>query len=118
LDDYYHPTPATMLALRDQENLTHAHQTVAAAKPLNQSLKQLQPKTPGARAPKTPFKVPLKDENDPLAFGKQTIKTLGKQYENNRPSVKDAFTTPMGMHKALESAENILDLCETRANCH
>ncbi|KAJ0418045.1 hypothetical protein BJY00DRAFT_193605 [Aspergillus carlsbadensis] len=85
-----------MLALRDQENLAHAHQTVAAAKPLNQSIKQLQPKTPGARAPKTPFKVPLKDENDPLAFGKQTIKTLGKQYENARPSVKDAFTTPMG----------------------
>ncbi|KAL3494585.1 hypothetical protein BJX62DRAFT_34382 [Aspergillus germanicus] len=85
-----------MLALRDQENLAHAHQTVAAAKPLNQGIKQLQPKTPGARAPKTPFKVPLKDENDPLAFGKQTIKTIGKQYENARPSVKDAFTTPMG----------------------
>ncbi|KAL2807861.1 hypothetical protein BJX63DRAFT_425046 [Aspergillus granulosus] len=85
-----------MLALRDQENLAHAHQTVAASKPLNQGIKQLQPKTPGARAPKTPFKVPLKDENDPLAFGKQTIKTLGKQNENARPYVKDAFTTPLG----------------------
>ncbi|KAL3463153.1 hypothetical protein BJX64DRAFT_257693 [Aspergillus heterothallicus] len=84
-----------MLALRDQENLAHVHQTVAASKPLNQGLKQLQPKTPGARAPKTPFKVPLKDENDPLAFGKQTIKALGKQNENARLSVKDAFTTPM-----------------------
>ncbi|KAL2857826.1 hypothetical protein BJY01DRAFT_202305 [Aspergillus pseudoustus] len=85
-----------MLALRDQENIAHAHQTVAASKPLNQGIKQLQPKTPGARAPKTPFKVPLKDENDPLAFGKQTIKTLGKQNGTGRPSVKDAFTTPMG----------------------
>jgi hypothetical protein len=106
-----------MLALRDQENLAHAHQTVAAAKPLNQGIKQLRPKTPGARAPKTPFKVPLKDENDPLAFGKQTIKTIGKQYENARPFVKDAFTTPMGMHKALKSAGDFFDLGETRTNC-
>ncbi|RDW60436.1 uncharacterized protein DSM5745_10894 [Aspergillus mulundensis] len=85
-----------MLALRDQENLVHNHQTVAASKPLNQSTRQLQPKTPGNRAPKTPFKVPLKDENDPLAFGNKTVKTLGKQNENARPSVKDAFVTPMG----------------------
>ncbi|KAL3478223.1 hypothetical protein BJX99DRAFT_109443 [Aspergillus californicus] len=85
-----------MLALRDQENLVHSHQTVAALKPLNQGAKQLQPKTPGARAPKTPFKVPLKDENDPLAFGKKTVKTVGKQNENARPSVKDAFVTPIG----------------------
>ncbi|KAL6233735.1 hypothetical protein BDW75DRAFT_214199 [Aspergillus navahoensis] len=85
-----------MLALRDQENLVHAHQTVAASKPLNQGARQLQPKTPGNRAPKTPFKVPLKDENDPLAFGKKTVKTIGKQNENARPSVKDAFVTPMG----------------------
>ncbi|KAL4821700.1 hypothetical protein BDW67DRAFT_1673 [Aspergillus spinulosporus] len=85
-----------MLALRDQENLVHSHQTVAASKPLNQGARQLQPKTPGNRAPKTPFKVPLKDENDPLALGKKTVKTIGKQNENARPSVKDAFVTPMG----------------------
>ncbi|KAH8432610.1 uncharacterized protein LDX57_010237 [Aspergillus melleus] len=85
-----------MLALRDQENLVHAHQTVAASKPLNQGGKQqLQPKTPGARAPKTPFKVPLNDENDPLAFGKKTVKGTGKQKENGKPSVKDAFVTPL-----------------------
>ncbi|KAL4797249.1 hypothetical protein BDV19DRAFT_359211 [Aspergillus venezuelensis] len=85
-----------MLALRDQENLVHAHQTVAASKPLNQSTRQLQPKTPGNRAPKTPFKVPLKDENDPLAFGKKTVKSGGKQNENDKPSAKDAFVTPLG----------------------
>ncbi|CBF81404.1 hypothetical protein AN5687.2 [Aspergillus nidulans FGSC A4] len=85
-----------MLALRDQENLVHTHQTVAASKPLNQGARQLQPKTPGNRAPKTPFKVPLKDENDPLALGRKTVKTIGKQNENARPSVKDAFVTPMG----------------------
>lgn len=87
-----------MLAFRDQENLAHSHQTVAASKPLNQSTRQLQPKTPGNRPPKTPLKVPLKDENDPLAFGKKTVKTIGKQNENTRPSAKDAFVTPMGMH--------------------
>ncbi|KAI9924109.1 hypothetical protein MW887_007349 [Aspergillus wentii] len=83
-----------MLAVRDQENLVHAHQTVAASKPLNQGVKQLQPKTPGARAPKTPFKVPLNDENDPLAFGKKTVKGNGKRTENAKPA-KDAFVTPL-----------------------
>lgn len=90
-----------MLAFRDQENLAHTHQTVAASKPLNQGVKQLQPKTPGARAPKTPFKVPLNDENDPLAFGKKTVKGTGKgtvkQSQNTKISVKDAFVTPAGM---------------------
>ena len=85
-----------MLALRDQENLVHAQQTTAAAKPLNQSLKSLQPKTPGTRAPKTPFKVPLNDENDPLAFGKRTMKTNGNVNGNTAKFVKDAFVTPLG----------------------
>lgn len=85
-----------MLALRDQENLVHAQQTTAAAKPLNQSLKSLQPKTPGTRAPKTPFKVPLNDENDPLAFGKRTMKTNGNVNRNTAKFVKDAFVTPLG----------------------
>ncbi|PWY69558.1 hypothetical protein BO70DRAFT_432510 [Aspergillus heteromorphus CBS 117.55] len=83
-----------MLALRDQENLVHTHQTVAASKPLNQGARHLQPKTPGARAPKTPFKVPLNDENDPLAFGKKTVKAAGKQKESVNLTVKDAFVTP------------------------
>ncbi|KAF7168530.1 hypothetical protein CNMCM5623_001550 [Aspergillus felis] len=101
-----------MLALRDQENLVHTHQTVAAAKPLNHGVKQLQPRTPGARAPKTPFKVPLNDENDPLAFGKKTVKAAGKQKENTKPA-KDAFVTPLGMQdrdpsETLEKANGIL----------
>ena len=83
-----------MLALRDQENLVHSHQTAAAAK--NQGLRQLQPKTPGTRVPKTPFRVPLNDENDPLAFGKQTVKGNGGRNENTLKPVKDAFVTPMG----------------------
>lgn len=85
-----------MLALRDQENLVHAQQTTAAAKPLNQGLRQLQPKTPGTRAPKTPFNVPLNDENDPLAFGKKTVKGNGLCNENTLKPAKDAFITPLG----------------------
>jgi hypothetical protein len=85
-----------MLAARDQENLVHAHQTTAAGKPLNQGLRQLQPKTPGTRAPKTPFKVPLNDENDLLAFGKKTAKATGGRNENTLKPAKDAFITPMG----------------------
>lgn len=79
-----------MLAVRDQENRVHAHQTVAAGKSLNHSTK-----APGARAPKTPLKVPLNDENGPVAFGKKTVKGNGKQSENVKPA-KDAFVTPSG----------------------
>jgi hypothetical protein len=76
---------ATMLALRDQENLVNTHQTAAAAKPLNQS-KQLAPKTPGK---------PRNDENNPLAFGNRTFKGNGNRQENGKP-VNNAFMTPMG----------------------
>lgn len=78
-----------MLALRDQENLVNTHHTAAAAKPLNQGLKNLAPKTPGK-------KVSLNDENNPIAFGKQTVKGNGKILGNGKPG-KDAFVTPMGM---------------------
>ncbi|KAL9113735.1 MAG: hypothetical protein Q9227_002180 [Pyrenula ochraceoflavens] len=74
-----------MLAARDQENLVHAHQTAAAGKPLNQGVRQLQPKTPGNKISKTPFRVPLNDENNPLAFnGNKTngLKGVGKGNDN------------------------------------
>lgn len=80
-----------MLAVRDQENLVNTHQTAAAAKPLNQGVKQLPPKTPG----KTPFRVPLNDENNPLAFGKRTVKGNGNRLDNGKPGT-NAFVTPMG----------------------
>jgi len=78
-----------MLALRDQENLVNTHQTAAAAKPLNQNLKQFAPKTPGKR----------NDENNPLAFGNRTVKGNGNRQENGKPG-KDAFVTPMGTRAA------------------
>lgn len=91
-----------MFAARDQENLVHARQTTAAAKPLNQGVKHLQPKTPGNKAPKTPFKIPLNDENDPLRVGGKTgLKTTGKGNENVLQSNKkegggnkNVFITP------------------------
>jgi hypothetical protein len=86
-----------MLARRDQENLVHSHQMTAASKPLNQGVRQLQQKTPGNRAPKTPFKVPLHDENEPLAFGKNTVKGNGGGLGGKAlQSGKEAFVTPLG----------------------
>ena len=94
-----------MLAARDQENLIHARQTAAAAKPVNQGIRALQPKTPGNNAPKTPFEVPLNDENHPLTLGgKKTDKVHGNQKENLMRQGKDGigenhtFITPLGMY--------------------
>lgn len=80
---------ATMLALRDQENLVNTHQTAAAAKPLNQS-KPLAPKTPGKAR---------NDENNPLAFGNRTVKGNGNRQDNGKPG-NNAFMTPMGTRAA------------------
>ena len=101
---------AKMLAARDQENLVHGHQQAAAAKPLNQSNRQLAPKTPGNKFPKTPLKVPLNDENGlgGQGGGKFGQRTNGKGNENMMTGGKktglmdkNAFVTPMGMISAL-----------------
>lgn len=90
-----------MLAVRDQENLVHGHQQVAASKPLNQGTRSLQPKTPGNKYSKTPLKIPLQDENAPGGFGGKSGK--GKGLENivmtgkkTTTFDKNAFVTPMG----------------------
>ncbi|KAL8823299.1 MAG: hypothetical protein Q9191_005987 [Dirinaria sp. TL-2023a] len=94
-----------MFAAQDQENLVHGHQQTAAAKPLNQGSRQLAPKTPGNKAPKTPFKLPSNDENGPGPFGggKSSLRINGRGNENGTTKVndgwlggKDAFKTPMG----------------------
>nr|KMM69655.1 hypothetical protein CPAG_05969 [Coccidioides posadasii RMSCC 3488] len=96
-----------MLAARDQENLVHSHQTAAAAKPLNQNIRSFAPKTPGNKVPKTPFRIPLNDENNPLTFGglgKQSV--AGPRFQTQKENVirrtgkdgegeKGAFATPM-----------------------
>ena len=106
-----------MLAARDQENLVHGHQQIAASKSLNQSTRQLAPKTPGNKIPKTPFKVPLNDENRPGAFGggKTGLKSNAKDNENGTVlgkkgalGDKDAFKTPMGNDSESPSMQNPL----------
>lgn len=70
-----------VLAANDQENLVHSLQAGAAGKSLNASLK-------ASKAPKTPFKVPLNDENAVAKGGKSVFKT-GLKADN-------AFVTPAG----------------------
>ena len=85
----YLSTMANILALRDQENLIHAHQTTAAGKPLNQSNRALHPKTPGNV--KTPFRPAKNDEN--LPFNLKGLTTVGKDGPSKLD--KNAFVTPL-----------------------
>jgi len=88
-----------MLAARaDQENAVHAHQTAAAAKPLNQGIRGLAAKTPGNRVPKTPFKVQLNDENTAFQAGKTNGKgqEKGLTLKKGGQLDKSAFVTPAG----------------------
>lgn len=92
-----------ILAANDQENLVHNLQAGAAGKSLNAGLKGFNAKTPGNKAPKTPFKVPLNDENAVFKGGKSVLKTNGKGNENVLMTVKkggklddNAFVTPAG----------------------
>ena len=80
----------------NKENAAYEQQTAAAAKPLNQGVKGLAPKTPGAKAPpKTPFKVPLNDEN--AAFGGKTGGKGGLFGDGKTGKVdKSSFVTPAG----------------------
>ena len=94
-----------MLAARDQENLVYSHQAAGAAKPLNQGTRQFPPKTPGNKAPKTPLKLPLKDENGNGGFaaGKDGFKSArSNNIENATMMTKkgglgggNAFVTPL-----------------------
>ena len=83
----------------DQENLIHGQQTAAAAKPLNQGVKGYGAKTP---APKTPFRVPLNDENVAYGGGKSALKTNGKAQlggaKKGANVESNAFVTPAGQY--------------------
>ena len=96
---------ARMPVALGQENLVHGHQQAAAAKPLNQGIRQLAPKTPGNKYPKTPLKLPLNDENDigGIGGGKFGQRTNGKSNGNMTAggkkmvlADKNAFVTPVG----------------------
>jgi hypothetical protein len=92
-----------ILAANDQENVVRNLQVGPAGKALNAGLKGFNAKTPGNKAPKTPFKVPFNDENVVHKAGKSVLKTNGKGYDNLlKTSQKDgkldanAFVTPAG----------------------
>ena len=92
-----------VLAAKDQENFVHGLQTAAASKPLNAGLKGFGAKTPGNKAPKTPFKVPLNDENAFAKGAKSVLQTKAKGSENLFMTGKkegkldsNAFVTPAG----------------------
>lgn len=90
-----------MFVARDQENLIHAQQTAAISKPLNQSNRQLQPKTPANKGQKTPFKGKLNDENNVLTFGAGKQGLTGRRNQNGdggKPGLGDKppLVTPMG----------------------
>ena len=90
-----------MFATRgNNENAIYEQQTAAAAKPLNQGVKGLAPKTPGNKAPKTPFKVALNNENAALGRGKTGGKGKHNDLFGEGKSGKvdrSAFVTPAGM---------------------
>jgi hypothetical protein len=90
-----------LAAHKDQENLAFSHQAGAAAKQQqqNQAFRTLQPKTPGARYPKTPLKIPLNDENATHGLGGKSI----LRPKNNNENIttmgkggKSSFVTPLG----------------------
>lgn len=89
-----------ILAARDQENQVHRLQAAAAGKA---GVKALGAKTPANKAPKTPFKVPLNDENAVGMPGKSVLKTNGKAnlpmtVKKNGKTEINSFVTPAGMH--------------------
>ncbi|KAK0258420.1 hypothetical protein LTR01_001103 [Friedmanniomyces endolithicus] len=89
-----------MFATRNHnENAIYELQTAAAAKPLNQGVKGLAPKTPGYKAPKTPFKGPSNDENAAFGNGRTGGKPKdGGLFGQGKGGKVDqsAFVTPAG----------------------
>ena len=64
-----------------------------------------QPKTPGARYPKTPLKVPLNDENASTAFAGKNGPGAGETGATKTRGAKQALVTPMGMKGYAERKE-------------
>lgn len=94
--------PVEMLAAHhDQENLV-LHQPVNGGKPAAQGTRHLQPKTPGARYPKTPLKVPLNDENAARVLGGKSVIGGRSRAAGNEPATAKgkglAPVTPLGAY--------------------
>ena len=87
-----------MFAARtNQENAVYQQQQATAAK--NPGVNGLAPKTPGYKAPKTPFKVNLNDENVTFGAGKTGGKGKDGLFGDGKGGKVDpsAFVTPAGM---------------------
>ena len=73
-----------LAAHHDQENRVRLHQAVGDSK------QQIQAKTPGARFPKTPLKVPLNDENVNRTIGGKAV------LQTKNGAGKSSVVTPLG----------------------
>ena len=84
-----------MLAAHQGQENVYIHQA-------GNSKQQLQTKTPGARFPKTPLRIPLNDENATHGFGAKGVLTNKGNNENNLTvgkggkTGKQAMVTPAG----------------------
>lgn len=97
----------------NQENAVYQQQQATAAK--NHGVNNLAPKTPGYKAPKTPFKVTLNDENVTLGAGKTGGKGKGLFGDGKDGKVDpSAFVTPAGTHAIVD---NITDLKQANTQC-
>ena len=81
-----------LAAHHDQENLVQSHPMAGKA-----GSRQLAPKTPGPRYPKTPMKIPLNDENAPVTGGKALLGG-GK----GSMTKKQMLATPLGECNAAD----------------
>ncbi|KAF2237584.1 hypothetical protein EV356DRAFT_529912 [Viridothelium virens] len=88
-----------LAAAHDQENLAHARQTAAAAKPLNHGTRGA--KTPANKGPKTPFRIPLNDENAPLKTGKSVLKANVQHYDDPAKDARDGKSGKGGSSNTL-----------------
>ncbi|KAF2994853.1 hypothetical protein E8E13_003922 [Curvularia kusanoi] len=90
------------LAAHDQENAVRNLQVGPGGKPLNAGAKSFGAKTPGNKAPKTPYKVPLNDENVFTRGGKGDGKgNLLMTTQKGGKLDASAFVTPAGPRAIL-----------------
>lgn len=95
-------TAMATLAANDQENAVRHLHAAGGSKSLNAGIKGFNAKTPGNKAPKTPFKIPLNDENAVTKGAKSLLQTQGKGAElftggKGGKVDQNAFVTPAGM---------------------
>jgi hypothetical protein len=105
------------LAAHDQENAVRSLQVGPGGKPLNAAAKSFGSKTPANKAPKTPFKLPLNDENNFTRGGKQDAK--GSLFMTTQKGGKldaSAFVTPAGMRCLLTTIAAQLTDSTTRSS--